>query len=222
MDYKSDEKNQMGKKKIIVLVISIIAISVITALSGLAKSIEAELWIKIGLLILGNLCNGAVALTAMKLTDMKIDFDVKNIKQYLIGICIAVILSLTIALIPAICGFSLVGTHEEFSWFKIIYNFLFYIIVIGPVEELIFRVYLQDTFVGFFEKNKWIGVIIAAFIFGVWHMINGSPMQAAFTFGIGAVFGFCKYLIKNCKYLGLALGHGLYDFLNVIVRMFIV
>lgn len=59
-------------------------------------------------------------------------------------------------------------------------------------------------------------------MFGWWHLINGSLLQVAFTFGIGLVFGMCKYYIKNCKYLGLALGHGLYDFLNVVVRMFVV
>ena len=95
-------------------------------------------------------------------------------------------------------------------------------IIIGPVEELIFRVYLQETFIGFFEKNKWIGVIITSLIFGLWHFINGSFIQVLFIFGIGLIFGFSKYLIKNCKYLGLAVGHGLYDFLNVVLRMFII
>ena len=52
--------------------------------------------------------------------------------------------------------------------------------------------------------------------------INGSIMQVLFTFGIGLVFGTCRYLIKDCKYPGLALGHGLYDFLNEIVRIFVV
>jgi membrane protease YdiL (CAAX protease family) len=65
------------------------------------------------------------------------------------------------------------------------------------------------------------GVIITSFIFGLWHFINGSFIQVLFTFGIGLVFGFSKYLIKNCTYLSVTVGHGLYDFLNVIVRMFI-
>ena len=39
---------------------------------------------------------------------------------------------------------------------------------------------------------------------------------------IGLVFGFAKYKIKDCGYVGVALAHGLYDFLNTVVRMFIV
>ncbi len=208
------------KKKIIVLIISLFVISGLTFLGGMLRSLD-QLWLRIMLLAIINLCNGAVALIAMKITDMKPDFDIKNIRQYGIGILIALCLSLAIAFIPALCGFSLVGQHSDFSWFSIIYNFLNCFLIIGPVEEMIFRVYIQDTMTSFFKKNKYAGVVIAALIFGAWHLINGSLVQMMFTFGIGLVFGTCRYLIKDCKYCGLAVGHGLYDFLNVIVRIYI-
>jgi len=140
----------------------------------------------------------------------------------LIGFTIALVLSAVIAIIPALCGFSLVGEHTDFSWFNVIYEFLFCMLIIGPVEEFVFRVYLQETFVSFFEKHKWLGVVIAAFLFGLWHIINGNIIQVLFTFGIGLVLGFSKYKIKDCGYVGVAFGHGLYDFLNTLVRMFIV
>lgn len=209
------------RKKITILVISLIVITGITALAGTLVSVRVT-WLRRALVIFANLCNGGVALAAVKLSGMEVETDVKNKKQYLIGLGIAAALSLSIAFIPAFCGVSLVGQHTEFSWFTIIYSLLFYLLIIGPVEELIFRVYLQDTLTGLFEKRKWIGVILAALIFGSWHIINGSVIQALFAFGIGLVFGFGRYLIKDCKYLGLALGHGVYDFLNVIVTMFVV
>ena len=95
-------------------------------------------------------------------------------------------------------------------------------LIIGPVEEFVFRVYLQDMFVSFFKKQKWIGVVVSSFLFGLWHMINGNVIQVLFTFGIGLVFGFAKYKIKDCGYIGVSFGHGLYDFLNTVVRMFVV
>lgn len=211
----------MKKKKIIVLLISILLISGITFLGGLCMSVE-QLWLKIVLLALANLCNGAVAVIAMRITDMKPDLDIKNARQYGIGIIIGLLLSLTIAFIPALCGFSLIGSHKDFSWFSLIYNFLNYFLIIGPVEELIFREYIQETLVSFFDKGKYIGVVTTALIFGSWHWINGSFVQVLFTSGIGLVFGTCKYLIKDCKCPGLAVGHGLYDFLNEIVRIVIV
>ena len=165
---------------------------------------------------------GAIPFVSMKVTGMKITVNFRNKRHFLIGVAIATVLSAVIAVIPAVCGFSLVGNHRDFSWFTVIYDFLFYMLLVGPVEEYVFRVYLQDTFVGFFTKQKWIGVVIAAFLFGLWHIINGNIVQVLFTFGIGLVFGFAKYKIKDCEYISLAIGHGLYDFLNTLVRMFIV
>jgi len=209
------------KKNFAVLVCSIICIAGVTFLARFVNYINIT-GLRIAASACLNLLIGLIAFVSMKLTKMKIEIDFKNGRQYLIGAAIALSLSLVIAVIPALCGFSLVGSHMEFSWFRLIYNLLFFLLIIGPVEEFVFRVYLQDAFTGFFDKHKWIGVIISAFLFGLWHLINGNIIQVLFTFCIGLVFGFAKYRIKNCGYAGVAFAHGSYDFLNIIVRMFIV
>ena len=209
------------KKRIIVLIITTIFIIGLTFLTWPISSID-NVYIKRGLIILLYLLMCAVAIVASKLTGIKIDIDFKNYIQFLIGLAIALTLSLFIAFIPAWLGHSIVGQHQDFSIETLLFNLFFYLIIVGPVEELIFREYYQDTFCDFFKTNKWIGVFIAAFIFGLWHLINGSWLQVLFTFGIGLVFGLGKYFIKQFKYLGGAFGHGLYDFLNVIVRMFVI
>ena len=209
------------KRNICILCASLVCITGVTFLSWLLKYIDVG-WIRIAAHVGIFLLNGIVAWIAMKLTGMKIDIEFTNKRQYLIGITIALTLSVVIAIIPALCGLSLVGNHADFSWFVIIYDFLFYLLIVGPVEEFMFRVYLQDAFVSFFERHKWMGVVIASFLFGLWHIINGNIIQVVFTFGIGLVFGFSKYKCKDCGYIGVSLGHGLYDFLNTLVRMFIV
>ena len=209
------------KKKIIVLIISILSITGITFMAGLFSGVS-DILLKKSIYILLNLLNGGVALIAIKLTGINIGLDLKNKKQFLIGLCFALTLCLCIALIPPLFGLSLIGKHINFSWGSLLLDLFFYMIIIGPVEELVFRVYLQETFIGFFNKNKWIGVILAALMFGLFHLINGSYIQVLFTFGIGLVFGFGKYFIKDYKYLGLAASHGLYDYLIVIIRMFII
>ena len=165
------------KKKIIVLVITTILLIGITFLAWPIATLS-NVWLKRVLAVLLNLTNGAVAFIAIKLTGIDIDLDIKNYWQYLIGIGIALCLSLGIAFIPALCGASIVGAHQDFSWETLLWSFFNFFFVIGPGEELIFRVYYQKTFIGFFNKFKWIGVLIAAFMFGWWHLINGSLLQS--------------------------------------------
>ena len=212
---------KLTKRNIAVLCCSLAMICAVTFGARFIKYIDIPVF-KIVAKVVLNLLNGLIAWISMKLAGMKVDIDLKNKRQYWIGAMIALILSVVIAIIPALCGFSLIGNHEDFSWFILTYDLLFYLLIIGPVEELVFRVYLQDTFVSFFEKHKWLGVVIASFLFGLWHIINGNIVQVLFTFGIGLVFGFAKYKIKDCGYVGVSFGHGLYDFLNTLVRMFIV
>lgn len=209
------------RKKLTILIISIITISLLTFSARFISQIKI-VGLRLAINVLANIIMGIVALLAMKITKIKTDFGFKNIKSYLIGIILACGLALIIAFIPAWCGSSLVGDHTDFILWNFIFNFLYYILIIGPVEELIFRVYIQDTVSTFFCKNKWIAVIIAAALFGIWHIINGSLIQVLFTFFIGLIFGLCKYYIKECKYIGVALGHGLYDFLGYLVRLLIV
>jgi len=209
------------KKNILILCSSLAMICVVTFSAGFLKYIDIPAF-RTAVQIVLILLDGFIAWIAMELTGMAVDLNFKNRQQYFAGAAVALSLSAVIAIIPALCGFSLVGEHTDFSWFNVIYDFLFYLLIVGPVEEFVFRVYLQDTFVSFFEKHKWLGIVIAAFLFGVWHIINGSIIQVLFTFGIGLVFGFSKYKIKNCGYVGVAFGHGLYDFLNTLVRMFLV
>ena len=220
MEARSDQSFAL-KKRVIVLVFACLLIVGFTFLGGVCMRVES-LWVKIFLLAGANLCNGAVALVAMRITGIRADLDWKNLRQFLIGAIIALGLSLLIAFVPALCGFSLVGEHKKFTWFGLVYNLLNYFLIIGPVEELVFRVYVQETMISFFPKRPIVGVILAAVTFGLFHLINGSPIQGLFTFGIGLVFGVCKYRVKNCKYLGISFCHGLYDFLNEIVRLFVV
>lgn len=212
---------KITKRNIAIFSLSLAMICAVTFSARFIKYIDITAF-KIIAQVFLYLSNGLIALIAMKLTDMKIEIDLRNKHQYLIGIAIALGLSVVIAVIPALCGFSLVGNHVDFSWFVLTYDFVFYLLIVGPVEEFVFRVFLQDAFVSFFEKRKWVGVVIASFLFGLWHIINGNVIQVLFTFGIGFVFGFAKYKIKDCGYIGVSLGHGLYDFLNTFVRMFIV
>ena len=113
------------KKKIIILVIATALIVGITFLGGiLVPSIENIVLKRIASISF-NLCNGAVALISIKLTGIKIGIELKNYLQFVIGLGIALILSLSLAFIPAWCGHSLVGKHLDYNLGKLIYAFFF-------------------------------------------------------------------------------------------------
>lgn len=218
---KPDAAHQTTKKKIIVLLLSVLIISGFTFVAGIVNMIGV-VWIRFFLNGFINLINGAIAFAAMKITKMELDLDFKNYKQYLIGAGIAVVLSLCVGLLPAVCGNSFIGEHMDYKSWILVLDFWYFLFIIAPTEELIFRVYIQDTIISILPKYKWIAVIISALLFGLWHWINGFFIQVLFTFGFGLIWGFAKYCIKNCKYLGLSLSHGLYDFFNIVIRMFVI
>lgn len=206
------------KKKVIILITSIL-LAVGCLVGGLYAAKIEIVWLRLTLNIICNLLIGLIAYIAIKLSGMKIDFEWKNYKQYLIGILICIILSFCIAWLPALLGYSLVGSKTNFVLWIFFFELLYFFLVIGPVEELFFRVYIQGFFVDLFKKHKWIGVIIASALFGLFHLLGGGWIQVAFTFGFGLVFGFAKQYIKDMHYPGISVCHGLYDFLSYVVRI---
>ena len=112
------------KKRIIVLILSILAITATICMTGLFSDIS-NITLKRLVYILLNLLNGGIALIAIKLTGIKININFKNKKQYLIGIGIAIIMSLCLAVIPVLFGTFLVGQHTDFSWSSFLFNLFF-------------------------------------------------------------------------------------------------
>ena len=212
---------QTRNRKIIILIAAVFLMVAVTFSVRFLKFFPSG-GLRIAGLVSLNLLNGAVSLAALRLSQLKIRLECRNWRQYAMGVALALILSLCIAVIPSLFGLYLVGEGTAVSLTELLYDFFFYLLVIGPVEELMFRVYLQELFMDFLPQKKWLGVVLASLLFGLYHWINGNLMQVIFTFGIGLYFGFAKYKLKNCGYTAVALGHGLYDFLNTVVRMFLI
>jgi membrane protease YdiL (CAAX protease family) len=140
--------------------------------------------------------------------------------QILEGISLSLILALIIGVIPILLGQSLIGNHEEYSSTVLFQNMFLYLILVGPVEELIFRGYIQSQVISWLPKHKWLGPLLAALLFGLWHIINGSLIQVVFTFFIGMAFGYAQYFVKHFTLLSSTISHGIYDFILSLLRMF--
>lgn len=211
------------KKKLIILAAVMAAVVGITFLTRLLFLIEI-MWVLRLLQCVLYAMMAVPAIIGMKMSGMDVrkQLDFKNKKQYLWGFVVFAVLSLVVAVIPALFGNSLIGSHTEPNPFDVVMSAVFYIVFVGPVEELVFRGYVQETLVEILPKNKWLGAVIAAALFGFWHIINGSFVQVLFTFAIGLFIGLMKYFVKNCTLISVSLGHGVYDFMNIIWRILIV
>ena len=220
---REQQKKVSTGRKLIILAVVMAAVVCVTFGGRLLAGVE-DVWLRRFLNCLQYAVMAVPALVGMKLSgmDIKRQLNFANVKQYLWAFAVFGCLSLTVAVLPALFGTSLIGGHADFPLQDIAYYALFYIGFVGPVEELIFRGYVQELLVEILPKNKWLGAVIAAAIFGLWHWVNGSFVQVLFTFAIGAFIGLMKYFIKNCTLISAALGHGLYDFMNIIIRIVLI
>lgn len=100
------------------------------------------------------------------------------------------------------------------------------VVIIGPVEELLFRFYIQDTIKDFLPNLKWISVIVSSILFGAFHVnfdLMSYIIKVCMISFLALFFGGVKYYFdKDFGYFGLALCHGLYDFLLYVIRLTIV
>lgn len=212
------------RKKLIILAVCCAAVCAITFFGGRLLALIETTWIKRALNCAVYAAMAACALVGMKLSGMSIKekLNFRGAKQYLWGLAVFALLSLSFAVIPILFGGNLIGGHIEPPVGEILYNAVFFIIFVGPVEELIFRGYMQELLSDILPKQKWLGAVIAAALFGLWHLVNGSLIQVLFTFVIGLIIGLSKYFIKNCTLISVSLGHGLYDFMNIIWRIILI
>lgn len=208
---------------VIIFIISLILIVGITFLMWTIRMIDtyaARLCVNLLIIVAFT----AVAVTAIFLTgQQKILLPSKNKLwlQILIGVGIAVLLCFFIGILPILCGTSLIGSHSDMSVGNILFAAMQDILFVGVGEEIVFRGYVQNQFSIWLKKCKWLAPLIAAVLFGFWHLINGSLIQVLFTAVIGCVFGYAKYFIKDCSLLSVIIAHGLYDFSLVLLTCFI-
>lgn len=211
-----------GKYSIIIFFVAALLIVGITFLIwaiALAKSYAVRLYLP--MLVIAAFTS--VAVVAMFLTGQARKLlPTKNRLwlQVLIGIGFAVVLCFFIGIVPILCGTSLIGTHSDMSAGQIILAAVNDILFVGIGEEIVFRGYVQNQFEIWLKKCKWLAPLIAAVLFGLFHLINGNIGQVLLTTLIGCVWGYSKYFIKYCSLLSVIIAHGLYDFSLVLLTCF--
>ena len=133
------------------------------------------------------------------------------------GVALGAAMSLVLTVIPHLAGFGdYVSSNKQYThlW-QFIYDFVFCIIAIGLVEELVFRGTIYEYAKRIFGSD--IGaVILSSLLFGAFHILRGNIAQIIVTAFIGALFCLFRLKIKNCSLLSLIIAHGIYDALIVV------
>lgn len=216
--------NANGKQSVIVFLVALILIIGITFLMWAIRLVNTYA-VRLCLCLLVNAAYAAVAVVALFLTGQKhvlMPTKKRLGLQILIGIGIAAVLCFFMGILPILCGTSLIGSHVNPSVELILLSALQDILFVGVCEEIVFRGYIKNQFTIWLKKCKWLAPLIAAVLFGLWHIINGSLIQVLFTTLIGCVFGYAKYFIKDCSLLSVIIAHGLYDFSLVLLTCFMI
>lgn len=208
-----EENHVPLKKRAFIFAAAVVLICGITALALLTGYVK-NFALRTVLLVLINFSMAAAAAVAARLSgmDLRKHFDFGNWKQYVFAL-IPCAVTVGAVLVCYAFGINLFG-QSQFAVSALVYDLLFYYLVIGPAEELIFRVYIQEALADMLPKAKWVSVIIASLMFGFWHLITDFNLfKVLVTAIIGGVFGAFKYRFENCTYLSVAIAHGSHDFL---------
>jgi len=156
-----------------------------------------------------------------KLTDYGFNKN-KIAVQIIVGILIGIAMSLILTLIPHLFGFGEYvdsGKRYIYLW-QFIYEFIYCILVIGFVEELVFRGFVYEK-IKRISQNNLVAIISSSVLFGVFHLFSGNIVQMIMTACIGTFLCFCRLKIKNCSLLSLIIAHGVYDALITVWASFL-
>lgn len=141
-----------------------------------------------------------------------------NIKiQIAIGLGIGIALASFVLLESYISGDDDIGMVYMKDMGAFIYTTVYYLLVIGPMEEFVYRVGIQGGFEKLLGKYQILAPLFSSMLFGLSHIIVGGWEQVGFTFVIGMIYGYSKKLIKNCTYLSVSIAHGIYNYIIVTI-----
>lgn len=99
-------------------------------------------------------------------------------------------------------------------------NILYYLLLVSPVEELLFRGYLQYCLEDMTASTA-AGILLQAVLFCLWHWPGGrSVLQVVFTFVLGLIYGCCVRLGRRRGLPAVIAAHGVHNVVLEFIRFF--
>ncbi|WP_312643843.1 type II CAAX endopeptidase family protein [Hydrogenoanaerobacterium sp.] len=140
----------------------------------------------------------------------------KILKQILIGVLLALVMSVILTVLPILLGFKdFVGSTSYTQSWQFAYEFVYAIFGVALAEELVFRGYLFHKLLEI-KNSRWFAITISSMLFGLFHIFSGNLMQIIMTAIIAFLYCIFREKVKDCTLLSLITAHGLYDALLVL------
>jgi membrane protease YdiL (CAAX protease family) len=98
-------------------------------------------------------------------------------------------------------------------------HLIYYIVIVGFVEEFVYRIYIQGTLEEVLGKLSFLAPVISGVIFGLSHSVNNSMVNALINIFVGIVWGYVRYFNKKATFTAMVLNHGLSNELTEIVSI---
>lgn len=139
-------------------------------------------------------------------------------KQLKVGVSIALCMSCVLALLPMLLGAKhlVYGGEGYQSIESALGGFVYFLLVVGLVEEFVFRGFLYGKLKEICQSDI-APIFISSVLFGVLHFSGWNFMQVIMASAIGAVYCWCMENVPNCSLLSVIIAHGMYDWL---IRVF--
>lgn len=136
--------------------------------------------------------------------------------QVIIGILIAIVMSLILTVLPILLGFKeMVGNTEYSESWQFIYQFIYATFGVALAEELVFRGFIFRKLLEI-RDSRWLAIIVSSLLFGLFHIFNGNIIQLFVTALIGFLYCIFREKVRSCTLLSLIIAHGIYDGLIVL------
>ncbi|MCL2111343.1 MAG: CPBP family intramembrane metalloprotease [Clostridiales bacterium] len=139
----------------------------------------------------------------------------KVLRQILAGVLVAIGSLAIFIVLPALFGFQTgyVGSVDALS---ILYQFLYMMLAVALVEEIIFRGHLFKKLFDMTD-SKWFAIIASSALFGILHIFSGGFLQIILTAAMGIYWCVCREKIKHCTLLALIVAHALHNTIHPII-----
>lgn len=135
---------------------------------------------------------------------------------------------------------TLIGTGMAAAWLMVLYmqgnkilvsyvggvkdyiaSCCYYLFVVAPSEEIVYRVGIMGQLECICENNKWLVPFITNVLFALAHLFQHGWDNVVLAFVIGGVYTISFYKWKKCRFVMVSIMHGMFDLMTYMIPVII-